>query len=194
MDSIYLTSLLVGGFFVLLSIFGGGESDHDADHDFDHDIDVDADHDFDSDFSVDLDGSPDFVDLLSLRALFLFAAFFGLTGVTLQWFGTAEPLTGLLAGGTGLLVGLGGNFIIKKFAYEQVSSQVTEKELPGKTATVLLPMAGQQKGKILLTAGGKRMELTARLFEGGGSEILDQGAEVVVVRMKGRIAEVLRPD
>ncbi len=77
MDSIYLTSLLVGGFFVLLSIFGGGESDHDADHDFDHDIDVDADHDFDSDFSVDLDGSPDFVDLLSLRALFLFAAFFG---------------------------------------------------------------------------------------------------------------------
>ncbi len=38
------------------------------------------------------------------------------------------------------------------------------------------------------------MELTARLFEGGGSEILDQGAEVVVVRMKGRIAEVLRPD
>ena len=197
MDSIYLISLIVGGFFVLLSIFGGGETDHDSDtdfdHDFDHDMDLAGDHDLDTDFSLNVDGGPDLVDLFSLRALFLFAAFFGLTGVILGTFGTAEPLAGVLSASTGLLVGLGGNYIIKRFAYEQVSSQVTQKELNGKTASVLLPMSGEQKGKILLSAGGKRLELTARMFE-GGNEKLESGEEVVVVRMDGRIAEVIKPD
>ena len=47
MDSVYLISLIVGGFFVLLSIFGGG----------DHEADADTDLDFDSDFDGDLDAS-----------------------------------------------------------------------------------------------------------------------------------------
>ncbi len=202
MDSIYLISLIVGGFFVLLSIFGAGEHDsetdfdHDFDHDvdFDHDMDFDSDADFDSDLSIDVDSGPDFVDLLSIRALFLFAAFFGLTGVLLTMFGTGEPLVASLSTVTGLLVGLGGNWIIKKFAYEQVSSQVSDSDMKGRTAKVLLPFEGDENGKILLKAGGKKMQVTARLFESGEAEAVRPGDQVVVIRMDGRIAEVVRPD
>ncbi|MDA0682865.1 MAG: hypothetical protein O2797_06790 [Bacteroidetes bacterium] len=206
MDSVYLISLIVGGFFVLLSIFGSGENGSDSDHDFDadHDMDLggDVDVDHDVDFSSDADhdfgdvasGGPDFVDLFSIRALFLFAAFFGLTGVVLGATGTAEPFVALLSTSTGLLVGLGGNWIIKRFAYAQVSSLVTPEFLKGRTARVVLPIEAERNGKIILETGGRKLQLTARLFEPEQMEALKTGEEVVVLRMDGRIAEVIRPD
>jgi hypothetical protein len=188
MDSAYLISLIVGAFFILLSIFGVGEHDDvDAGGDVDHDSEWDSQLDFGS-------GNIGFVDLLSIRALFLFAAFFGLTGVSLSALGGSEPITGVLATGTGLLIGLGGNFVIKKFAYEAVSSQVTPADLEGRTAKVLLPFSGDENGKILLNAGGKRIQMTARLFEGESTDSVGEHEEVVVVRINGRIAEVLKPD
>ena len=57
MDPVYWISMIVGGFFVLLSIFGGGDSDADADVDFD----ADADLDFDTDADMDLDADADAV-------------------------------------------------------------------------------------------------------------------------------------
>jgi membrane protein implicated in regulation of membrane protease activity len=190
MDTVYLTSLIVGGFFVLLSIFGGGDHESDADHDAD--LTVDADHDLDASLDVDAHGDPDFVDLFSIRALFLFAAFFGLTGVTLGALGTGEPLNGVLSAMTGLVVGLGGNWFIKRFAYQQVTSQITEQALKGRTARVLLPLSGDRKGRILLESGGRRIELTAQLFDDADSAERDE--EVVVVRVNGHIAEVIKPD
>lgn len=190
MDTVYLTSLIVGGFFVLLSVFGGG--DHESDVDHDADLSVDADHDLDASLDVDTHGGPDLVDLFSIRALFLFAAFFGLTGVTLGALGTGEPLNGILSAMTGLVVGLGGNWFIKRFAYQQVSSQITEQALKGRTARVLLPLSGNQKGRIQLESGGRRIELTAQLFD--GADAAERDEEVVVVRVNGHIAEVIKPD
>jgi len=192
MDSVYLISLIVGGFFVLLSMLGGGE------HDAEHDIEFDSDKDFGlgSNLDTDLGDSADigFVDLLSIRALFLFAAFFGLTGVSLTAFSGSEPLTALLSTGTGLLVGLGGNYAIKKFAYEHISSQVTGADMTGRTAIALLPFSGAENGKIILEAGGKRIQVTARLFEGESGGMIQKDDQVVIVNMDGRIAEVLKPD
>lgn len=207
MDSVYLISLIVGGFFVLLSIFGGG--DHEADADTDFDFDADSDFDFDSDFDsefdadmsadldadahLDFDAGVGFVDLLSIRALFLFAAFFGLTGVTLGALGTAEPMNGILSAMTGLAIGLGGNWFIKRFAYQEVSSQMTAAELKGRTATVLLPMEGAQKGRILIDTGERKMQITARLFEPDSAESVTEGDEVVVLKVDGRVAEIIKP-
>ncbi len=200
MDTIYLISLIVGGFFVLLSIFGGAEHDvdHDADFDMDADFDVgaDFDHDFDVDHDISFDGdigtSVGFVDLLSIRALFLFAAFFGLTGSVLTWTGGAEPFTAVLSTLTGLVVGLGGNYAIKKFAYEQVSSEVTPSNMRGKTGKVLLPFGADDRGKIQIEAKGQRLHLTARSFE-NSEDTFEAGDEIVVVRIDGRVAEVVKP-
>ena len=152
MDTVYWVCFLVGGFFVLLSMIGG-DAEADADVDFDADVEADFDADVETDLDADLgEGGPDFVDLFSVRALFLFLAFFGLTGVLLSWAGTDEPLTTLLAGLTGLAVGLGGNYMIKRVGYAHVSSNVTSMELKGQTAHVLVPFEGTSKGKIHLVS------------------------------------------
>jgi len=191
MDSVYLISLIVGGFFVLLSIFGGG--DHEADADTDLDFDSDFDGDLDAAAHLDYDAGVGFVDLLSIRALFLFAAFFGLTGVTLGALGTAEPMNGFLSAMTGLAIGLGGNWFIKRFAYQEVSSHMKATELKGRTATVLLPMEGAQKGRILVDTGERKLHITARLFEPDADETISEGDEVVILNIDGRVAEIIKP-
>lgn len=198
MNNVYLISLIIGGFFVLLSIFGVGEHDSDFDTDVDVDVDMDIDADVDHDVHIgggdgDLGAGVGLVDLLSLRALFLFAAFFGLTGVLLSLLGTAEPMVAILSVATGLLCGLGGNFIIKRFAYEHVSSNITTNELKGRTAQVLLPFERNERGKITLVSKGQRLQLMARPLDDETAESFKRGDDVVIVRLDGTIAEVVKP-
>ncbi|MFT5142365.1 MAG: hypothetical protein ACI80V_001030 [Rhodothermales bacterium] len=197
MESVYLISLIVGGFFVLLSIFGGADHESDFDADVDADFDLAADGDVDVDTDLHLDGELGaglgVVDLLSIRALFLFAAFFGLTGTLLDLAGTQEPLIAILSVFVGLLVGLGGNYIIKHFAYKQVSSAIEGRDYQGRTAKVILPFTGDDRGKITLEIKGQRLQLPARSLDLETLESFAPGDEVVVVRMDGRIAEVVKP-
>ena len=211
MDTVYWVSLIVGGFFVLLSIFGGGDSEADADVDFDADVDVDFDIDADVDFDVDADvdfdadadadihvghggggAGPGFIDLFTLRALFLFAGFFGLTGVLLSLLNTGEPVTTILSFLTGAIVGLGGNYIIKSIGYAHISSTVTSLDLKGRTGKVILPFDNTDQGKISLVSKGQRLQLVARAFE-GEDETFEPGDEVVVIRVDGRVVEVVKP-
>ena len=197
MDTVYLVSLLVGGFFVLLSVLGG-DADADADMDFDTDADFDLDGDLDADFDGGMDhgsvgAGPGFVDLLSLRALFLFAAFFGLAGTALSWIGTSATLTAILATGVGLIAGLGGNYIIKRVGYAEISSSVATHELKGKTGKVLLPFSGDEKGKISLVVKGTQLRLIARSLDDKSTEMFNQGDEIVIIRSENGIAEVVKP-
>ncbi len=206
MDSVYFISLIVGGFFVLLSIFGGAdhEGDFDADVDVDVDVDFDADHDFSVEgdlgvgahagFDSDVGAGVGFVDLLSVRALFLFAAFFGLTGTLLELNGTAEPFVAIQAVLMGLFAGLGGNYVIKRFAYKEVSSSIGERDYKGRTAKVVLPFEGDDRGTITLNVKGQRLQLTARSLDLESLEAFAPGDEVVVIRMDGRVAEVVKPN
>lgn len=203
MDAVYLICLLVGGFFVLLSLAGGGDTDADVDADFDADLDADFDADggaFDGEADVhaleavsDVSAGPGLVDLFTIRALFLFMAFFGLTGVLLNWVGTGEPMAAVMAALTGLVVGLGGNYVIKSVGYRHVSSGVTARDLQGTTAEVTLPFTGHDVGKVSLIARGNRMHLRARSFESADAAFAP-GDTVVVVRMDGAVAEVVKPE
>ena len=207
MDTVYWVSLIVGGFFVLLSIFGGADSEADADVDFDADMDIDFDVDAEVDFDVDTDidvdadadighggasAGPGFIDLFSLRALFLFAAFFGLCGVLLSYTNTSDLATAILSFLTGAVVGLGGNYIIKRIGYAHVSSTVTSIDLKGRTGQVIIPFDHTDQGKITLISKGQRLQLVARAFE-EAEETFAPGDEVVVVRVDGRVAEVVKP-
>ena len=193
MDDLYLYSLIVGGFFVILFMFGGdGEADADVSIDADTDLDLDGDG-FEADTDADIGAGPGFVDLLSLRALFLFAAFFGLTGTLLDLANTGEPLTLILALVFGLLAGLGGNYFIKRFAYKHVSSDVSSEEIKGTTGKVLVPFQGTEKGKILLIVKGSQLNLIARSLDSDSAETFSPGEEVVVVRTDNGIAEVVKP-
>ncbi len=199
--NIYLIALLVGGFFVLLSIFGGADSeadadvdvdiDADADFDVDVDADIEVDAEFDADAGSDIGAGPGFVDLLSLRALFLFAAFFGLTGTLLGMIDTGEPMTAIWSTLVGLAVGLGGNYFIKKVGYAHISSNVTTNDLRGKTGRVVLPFEGDEKGKIMLEVKGSRLQLIAKSEE---PVTFEKGDEVVVISNEGNVVKVVKPN
>lgn len=188
--TLYLICLLVGGFFVLLSLIGG---DSDADVDLDADVDADMDLSADADADVGASGS-DLVDLFSIRAVFLFATFFGLTGLALSLAGTGEPFTLVLAALVGILVGLGGNYLIKRVGYQHVSSDVSSKELKGLTGKVLVPFKGDRRGKINLVTRGQSLTLVARAFENQTIDAFNPGDEVVVIRVDGSVAEVVKPE
>ncbi len=198
METVYLVSLLVGGFFVLLSVLGG---DSEADTDFDADLDVDFDGDLDLDADIgegdigggDIGAGPGFIDLLSIRALFLFAAFFGLTGYGLTWVDTNSIFTLIAAIAVGLIAGLGGNYVIKRFGYAEISSDVTLNELKGKTGKVLLPFNAGEKGKISVVVKGHQLRLVARSLDDSSTESFQQGEEIVVVRTKNGVVEVVKP-
>ncbi len=181
---LYWISLVVGGVFVLLSVFGFG----------DHEADVDADVDLDWEAELDVDAAigagPGFVDLLSLRTVFLFTAFFGLCGVLLPLAGVNEVARLLISLTLGGGIGLGGNYVIKRVGYEHVSSEVTASDLRGCAARVVIPFGTTDTGKIALVAKGQRMQLAARAFEEEGGEYA-AGDEVLVVRMDGTVAEVV---
>lgn len=201
METIYLICLLVGGFFVLLSLFGGGETDADIDLDAEIDVDFDAEIAADYDPEAGMTGSgetasagPGLVDLLSVRALFLFAAFFGLTGMALSLLGGSEPLTAVLATLVGLVSGIGGNYIIQRVGYAHISSDLENRDLKGMTGKVLVPFDGEQKGKISLVARGHRLHIMARAFENQTLDTFVPGDDVVVVRFDGAIAEVVKPE
>lgn len=196
MESIYLISLIVGGFFVLLSIFGG---DADADTDADFDLDADADFDLDAgdgDFEAgaDIGAGPGFVDLFTIRALFLFAAFFGLTGTLLSLTDLNPVMTAVLSTSLGLLIGLGGNYIIKRVGYEQVSSDITSADMKGITGKVLIPFSAGERGKISLVVKGNQLRLIARSLDENSTEAFAPGDEVVVVRTDNGVVEVVKPN
>lgn len=191
MESIYLICLLVGGFFVLLSVIGG-DTDVDADVDVDFDLDADADFDVDA-VDADIGAGTGFIDLFSLRALFLFTAFFGLTGSALTWANTDPITTAILAVAIGLLVGLGGNYIIKKVGYAHISSDVGMNDLKGLTGKVLIPFSGEERGKISLVVKGSQIRLLARSLDDTSTETFEPGEEVVVVRTENGVVEVVKP-
>ncbi len=198
MSTIYLISLIVGGFFVILSMIGG-DSDADVDVGGDVDLEVDFDTDFDADADMGADAGLDasgvgFIDLLSVRTLFFFLAFFGLTGTLFNMMGTAEPLAAILSLATGAVIGLGANYIIKTIGYKSVTSNATTRELKGATGKVLLPFDGAAKGKISVVAKGQRLQLVARSLDETTKESFDKGEEIVIVRMNGSIAEVVKPN
>lgn len=185
MFTIYLIALLVGGFFVALSMFGGDTDTH-------ADVGADADLDLGGHEVGDHGAGAGFVDLLSIRTLFLFAAFFGLTGVLFSWQDAGEPYTAVVSTLLGLIAGLGGSYVIQRVAKAQVSSNVTTEDLRGKTALVRLPFEPGERGTIDVVVKGSRMRVTARPFDASEGAFAP-GDEVVIVRMDGRVAEVVRP-
>lgn len=198
MDAVYLICLIVGGFFVALSIFGGGDNDGGGDGGdaaLDAHVDLDAGADASGDLELtahEIGSGSGLVDLFSLRTIFLFAAFFGLTGVLLEWVGTEEPFRFLMSLGMGLITGLGGTYAIKRIGYQNVSSDITAGDLIGKTAKVTIPIEGEGKGKISLTAKSTHMHLIAQAFD--DESLFEVGDEVVVVSMEGHTAQVIKPD
>ena len=188
MLTLYWICLLVGGFFVGLSLLGGDAEAGDADFDLDPDFDADLD----SDVGDLAPGGFSASDLISLRAALLLSAAFGLTGVLLHYLGTTEPLAAMLAAATGLIVSAGGTYAIKAIGQAHVSADTgVDALLIGRTARVVVPFGAEDRGAIVVTTGAGHHRVRAASL--GGPDAFEPGDEVVVVQVEGGVAQVVRP-
>jgi hypothetical protein len=131
MTWLYLSSLILGGIFVVPMVLGG--------------LDVDVDMpELDTDLELDMDNGGFFgaagdivSSLLSFRSIVMFITFFGATGLLIG------ALTG--AGFTTLLTALGLGFsaaalqsaVFRRLSSADTSSQLTSRDLEGIVAQVI---------------------------------------------------------
>lgn len=175
----YIFCLVVGGGFLLLSLFG----------DF-----LEADADIDADADLGIGDAGDVAKLFSLRAI-VYALFgFGAAGSLLHlvWGGARPGLTALVAGITGLatgaLIGAAFGFLKRSSA----GALLGEQSFVGLTGEVSLEITAASPGSIRVLRGDRRHGIRARLDASCPPDAaLSPGQSVVVVGMESGIAAVV---
>ncbi len=189
---------------MLFSALGGmahGGVDADGSVDADHDLggaDADApgaelapatDH------AAGADNAPAaefWIPFTSLRFWTYLTAVFGVTGLVLTLFArTPEPFTVFVSIGTGLVMGLVASGIVRWLAKNESQSAITEQDLLGAEAKVLVTVRGSLPGKVRLQVKGSTLDLVA-ISEKDGE--IAAGEEVLVVGFEGNNARVARKE
>ncbi|HVL38703.1 MAG TPA: hypothetical protein VM328_04865 [Fimbriimonadaceae bacterium] len=184
MLTFYIVSAVVGGFLVVLSALGAG---HDAD--VDHDLDLSHDTEVSVDHGDHAGGDGAWIPFLSLRFWTYFFAAFGLTGILLSKLAAVpEPLAAWVSAGTGFVCGLAVTFVMRLVRQQEADSSAKIDDILGTVARVLVPVHGDQPGKIRFMVKGETIELLALNQETG---TIQSGEDVVIVAIEKDRARVL---
>lgn len=178
MLSLYVFSLVLGGGFLVVSLFGGDGGDVDMD------VDLGAD-------GLEAEG----VDQTAASKIFSFRTLvyglfgFGATGTALTLLGSgfATTLVAALAGGvlTGALVGT-----IFRYLTSTASGDVLrDRDLVGLTAAVVLPISRDRPGMVAVERGGQRSTLRA-LPHGAADGEPEAWNAVVIIEVEGGVVRV----
>lgn len=193
---LYAFSLIVGGVFVLLSVFSGA-GDADAGADMDHEFELDADHDCDMHF--DGDGAGHDIETFGRRynpfksfKFYTFSmAFFGLTGVIFTLFKLlGNPLATFgLSGVMGLSAGLAVSYILHIANQSEGGKGIGENDYQGAIGRVILPIQEGQRGKIRMQIKGRTVDILA--VGEDGDVVLDFNSECIVLGIEDGVARVI---
>ncbi len=213
MFKIYLACFIVGGIFIAISLFFGGDTDADVDVDADveMDVDVDGDVDFQSDMDIDADADVD-VDsdaagdaadseglvegakFLSFRNAIFFVAFFGMTGTIFNLLNIPAFITLPSA----IVMGGIASFLMHKtlnhLVRNEVDSSLNLNSLTGMPANVTINLSRQNKGKITLNANGRKFQLLAITADEADRDNFQEGETVIVLRVKDNTAYVVEKE
>lgn len=201
---IYLLAAVFGGLFVVPMLMGG------LDLDTDFDIDLDAEIDFDLDAGgpeIDLDGGLDmdsdgflgqFGDfagsLLSFRSIVMFITFFGVSGLVFSGLGFGSISTALTATGLGFVAAMLNSALFTFIRGNEVNSQVTNTDLQGTLARVIIPIDADHKGRIVAEINQQPHYLVASPSALDRGQSFAVGDSVVVVDIDRGTALVTRLD
>lgn len=185
MLSVYVFSLVLGGGFLIVSLFGGEGGDVDMD------VDVDLDFDAGADGLEGAEGGDHTAasKIFSVRTLVYGLFGFGATGTALTLLGSgfATTLMVALVGGvlTGALVGT-----LFRFLTSTASGDVMrDRDLVGLTAAVVLPLSRDAPGMVAVERGGQRSTLRALPHRASDGEP-DAWKAVVIVEVEGGVVRV----
>lgn len=190
--------LLVDSFSSFLSSVRGGGGDDGVGNDMDSDGEADVDSDGDDGDHYEADGS-NLVDyqkhkakgilqfISFLRTLVYFCAGFGVTGVFALLTGESS-LSSLL---WSVPVGIGTVLLFKLFRRIQqnkLDSSFSDKELINMKGEALLPIEGQQMGKVRIQFGSLTLERYAKLASNNHS--IKKGDRIVISNVDKKVVYV----
>ena len=130
---------------------------------------------------------------VSLSTVAMVFATFGVCGLLL---GVAGIGDGATLAGAALTAAIAGALNRTAFAYLRRSdygATVEDGQLAGATGRVVLPVAGDRRGRVAVSVRGQLVYLTAQVGPGVTSE-LEVGAPVLVVEVSKGVATVDRLD
>lgn len=208
MLALYLFCAGLGIPLIALFAFGGADGDAEL-GDAGFDLDIDADAGFDLDVGADADlgagfdnggalsGVGDFTGLIRrvpVSSYAFFMAFFGAAGSLGTWFGVGFLATIVLAVSLGLISAFVNTAAFSFLRNTESNSQLTDRQLEGRIATVSVPIAVGKRGRVWLDTGEERVQLTADSIESASDQSYDRGEEVLIVRMANGVAQVMGVD
>lgn len=152
MLALYITSLVIGGGLLLLSLLFGGEAGE-----------VEGLEEGGLEGAAEEGSLGSALPLASLFFWTFFLAFFGLTGVLLSTVAreAGALLTAVLSGGVGLSAGLIASYVLRGLGRAEVDSIVRPTDVVGRLGRVVVPVGRNQPGKIRVELKGRTVELLA---------------------------------
>lgn len=130
---------------------------------------------------------------LPLSTIAFVAAAFGICGLLLGAAGTGTGTTLAAAAVAGAVAGALNNVLFGYLRRSESTTEVSDDQLAGKIGRVILPVAGERRGRIAVTVGGQQIHLSAQTLPDAPAE-LDVGTPVLVVEVHRGIASVTALD
>ena len=185
MLAVYLACLVAGAFVIVLSLFGGGDTDLDIEAS--GDIDVEAGE---LDAEPGGEGTVALARFLSARNALFFAGFFGMGGALLTMLG-AEPTATLVASiALGLTAALAIHHAMGYLRRSQSGAVPGPAALAGARARVVVGPTRATPGKVVVSVGDRTHQLVARIHDGCDVDHFETGDLVVIVRVQDGTALV----
>lgn len=131
--------------------------------------------------------------LLPLSTLAFVLATFGVCGLALGAAGTGDGTTLTASLVAAAVVGAIHSVTFRFLRRTGSTSGVSDRRLAGATGRVVLPVAGERRGRVAIDVAGQQVYLSAKTMPDAPAE-LEVGAPVLVVEVEGGIASVTRLD
>lgn len=132
--------------------------------------------------------------LLPLSTIAIALAAFGITGLAL---GAIDASTAAAFSAAMVVAVLAGALNSVTFAYlrrSESSVAIDDDDLAGARGRVVVPVAATGRGRVAIATRGQQVYLSARTVPGSTDDVLEAGAPVLVVEVRGGIASVVRLD
>ena len=126
---------------------------------------------------------------LPLSTMAFVAATFGVCGLVLDAAGTSGAATLLVAAIAAALAGAVNSAVFAYLRRSESTTEVSDEHLTGKIGRVVVPVAGDRRGRIAVSVGGQQIHLSAHALPDAPGE-LGVGSAVLVVDVHNGIARV----
>ncbi len=131
------------------------------------------------------------MSVIPLSSIAFVMTFFGATGLAAQSVGSSTVFALIMAVAVGMGAGVLNSAAFRWLRRNSSSSDVTNRELEGSIARVILPVDTAHRGRIVVNIAGAREQMTASPADGSSMAI---GDKVVIVEVSQGVALVASLD